>query len=182
MYFLIRKVGNRRNQYFNFVFIEYLQGAPLPTHIKTELKTHEFVTLYYFYFIKIFLLFFKNIFLFGMPHGMWNLMWIVGKNTRVEFLLQGIFPTQESNPGLPHCRQILYHLNHEGSHLVPPPGIRPEPPALEGQSLNHWTPREVPNLKHWKVVGNYMPNWFLFFLVWLYSIIIMVIGEIKMEF
>ena len=24
----------------------------------------------------------------------------------------GIFPTQESNPGLPHCRQILYHLNH----------------------------------------------------------------------
>ena len=30
------------------------------------------------------------------------------------FLLQGIFPTQESNPGLPHCRQILYHLSHQG--------------------------------------------------------------------
>ena len=29
--------------------------------------------------------------------------------------LQGIFPTQESNPGLPHCRQILYHLSHQGS-------------------------------------------------------------------
>ena len=30
-----------------------------------------------------------------------------GKNTGVgcHFLLQGIFPTQESNPGLPHCRQ-----------------------------------------------------------------------------
>ena len=26
-------------------------------------------------------------------------------------LLQGIFPTQESNPGLPHCRQILYQLS-----------------------------------------------------------------------
>ena len=26
------------------------------------------------------------------------------------FLLQGIFPTQASNPGLPHCRQILYCL------------------------------------------------------------------------
>ena len=25
-------------------------------------------------------------------------------------LLQGIFPTQGSNPGLPHCRQILYQL------------------------------------------------------------------------
>ena len=27
-----------------------------------------------------------------------------------QFLLQGIFPTQGSNPCLPHCRQILYHL------------------------------------------------------------------------
>ena len=27
-------------------------------------------------------------------------------------LLQGIFPTQGSNPGLPHCRQILYQLSH----------------------------------------------------------------------
>ena len=27
-------------------------------------------------------------------------------------LLQGVFPTQRSNLGLPHCRQILYHLNH----------------------------------------------------------------------
>ena len=27
-------------------------------------------------------------------------------------LLQGIFPTQGSNPGLPHCRQILYCLSH----------------------------------------------------------------------
>ena len=26
---------------------------------------------------------------------------------------QGIFPTQGSNPGLPHCRQILYHLSHQ---------------------------------------------------------------------
>ena len=27
-------------------------------------------------------------------------------------LLQGIFPTQGSNPGLQHCRWILYHLSH----------------------------------------------------------------------
>ena len=43
-----------------------------------------------------------------------------GKNT-VECchaLLQGIFPTQGSNPGFPHCRQILYHLSHQGSRLV----------------------------------------------------------------
>ena len=33
------------------------------------------------------------------------------------FLFQGIFPTQELNPGLLHCRQILYHLSHQGSPL-----------------------------------------------------------------
>ena len=38
-----------------------------------------------------------------------------GKNTRVgcHFLLWGIFPTQGSNLGLLHCRQLLYHLSHE---------------------------------------------------------------------
>ena len=30
-------------------------------------------------------------------------------------LLQGIFPTQESNPGLPHYRWILYQLSYQGS-------------------------------------------------------------------
>ena len=29
--------------------------------------------------------------------------------------LQGIFPTQRSSPGLLHCRQIRYHLRHQGS-------------------------------------------------------------------
>ena len=29
-------------------------------------------------------------------------------------LLQGIFPTQGLNLGLPHCRQILYQLSHKG--------------------------------------------------------------------
>ena len=40
-----------------------------------------------------------------------------GKSTGVgcRFLLQGIFPTQGSNPGLPHYRQTLYHLSHQGS-------------------------------------------------------------------
>ena len=40
-----------------------------------------------------------------------------GKNTGVDChaLLQGIFPTQGMNPGLSHCRQILYHLSHQRS-------------------------------------------------------------------
>ena len=32
------------------------------------------------------------------------------------FLLQGIFLTQGSNPGLLHCRQTFYHLSHQGNH------------------------------------------------------------------
>ena len=34
------------------------------------------------------------------------------------FLLQRIFLTQGSNPGLPHGRQTLYHLSHQGSPKV----------------------------------------------------------------
>ena len=33
-------------------------------------------------------------------------------------LLQGIVPTQGSNPGLPRCRQILYQLSHQGSPRI----------------------------------------------------------------
>ena len=46
-----------------------------------------------------------------------------GKSTGVDchFLLQEIFPTQISNPGLPHCRQMLYHLSHQGSSWGPSP-------------------------------------------------------------
>ena len=42
-----------------------------------------------------------------------------GQNTGVGCLslLQGIFPTQGSNPGLPHCRQIFYQLSYQGSPL-----------------------------------------------------------------
>ena len=41
----------------------------------------------------------------------------LGKNTRVgsHSLLQGLFPTQGSNPDLLHCRQVLYQVSHQGS-------------------------------------------------------------------
>ena len=42
----------------------------------------------------------------------------LGKNTGVGWhtLLQRIFQTQGSNPGLPHCRWILYHLSHQAHY------------------------------------------------------------------
>ena len=44
----------------------------------------------------------------------WN---FPGKNTGVDshFLLQKIFLIQGLNPGLLHCRQVLYHLSHQGN-------------------------------------------------------------------
>ena len=43
-----------------------------------------------------------------------------GKNSGVgcHDLHQGIFPIQGSNPGLPNCRQIFYHLSHQGSPRI----------------------------------------------------------------
>ena len=43
-----------------------------------------------------------------------------GKSTGMgcHALLQGIFPAQWLNPGLLHCRQILYHLSHQGSPRI----------------------------------------------------------------
>ena len=43
-----------------------------------------------------------------------------GKNSGLgcHALLQGVFPTQGSNPGLPHCSQILYQMSHKGSPRI----------------------------------------------------------------
>ena len=48
------------------------------------------------------------------PHGLYSPWNSLGQNTGVGnlSLLQGIFPTQGSSTGLPHCRWILYQLNH----------------------------------------------------------------------
>ena len=54
------------------------------------------------------------------PHRLYNPWNSPGLNTGVgsRSFLQGIFPTRGSDPGLPHCRWILYQLSHQGS-----PGI-----------------------------------------------------------
>ena len=50
------------------------------------------------------------------PHGLYSPWNFSGQNTGVGSLslLQAIFATR-LNPGLPHCRQILYQLSHKGS-------------------------------------------------------------------
>ena len=83
------------------------------------------------------------------PHGL-CLPWdSPGQNTGVGSLslLQGTFPTQGLNPGLPHYRWTLYQLNHKGSPRIlervaypfcsgpSDPGIEPGSPALQADSL-----------------------------------------------
>ena len=55
------------------------------------------------------------------PHGLYSPWNFPGRNTGVgsSSLLQEIFPTQGSNPGLLHCRRILYQLSYEGSPQWP---------------------------------------------------------------
>ena len=54
------------------------------------------------------------------PHGLYSPWNSLAQNTGMGSLslLQGIFPTQGSNPGLLHCRQILYQLSHKGSPRI----------------------------------------------------------------
>ena len=72
-----------------------------------------------------------------------------GKNSGVccHALVQGIFPTQGLNPGLPHCWRILYCLSHQGNPRIlewviypllqgnNSPGIEPGSFALQADSL-----------------------------------------------
>ena len=52
------------------------------------------------------------------PHGLYSPWNSPGQNTGMGSLLQGIFPTQGLNPGLMHCRWILYQLNHKGRSRI----------------------------------------------------------------
>ena len=81
------------------------------------------------------------------PHGLYSLWNSPDQNTGVgsPSLLQGIFPIEELNRGLLHCRKILYQLSYQGSlqdpvvapHriLVLLRGIKPTSPALQGGFL-----------------------------------------------
>ena len=69
-----------------------------------------------------------------LPHGLYSLWNSPGQNTGVGslFLLQGIFPTQRLNPGLPHCRQILYQGKPKNTGVGTCPFSRGSPgPGIE---------------------------------------------------
>ena len=89
------------------------------------------------------------------PHGLNS----PGQNTGVGklSLLQGIFPTQGSKPGLLHCRQIIYQLIHKGSPRMLVwvaysfssgsfwPGNQTGVSCVTGGFFTSWAIREAPN-------------------------------------
>ena len=92
------------------------------------------------------------------PRGLcspWNSL---GQNPGVGScsLLQGIFPTQGMNPGLPHCRWILCQLSHQGIwrilEWVANPFSRTSSQhrnqtgvsCMAGEFFTSWIPREAP--------------------------------------
>ena len=86
------------------------------------------------------------------PHGL-----ILQTRTGVGSLslLQGIFPTKGSNPGLPHCRRILYQRRHKGSPRIlewvaypfsrgpSQPRNRTGVPWIAGRFFTSWSIREA---------------------------------------
>ena len=86
------------------------------------------------------------------PHGLYSPWNSPGWNTGVasHCHLQGVFPSQGSNPGLPHCKWILYQLSHQGS-----------PRILE------WVAYPFPSRSSWPrnqtgvscIAGGFFTNW-----------------------
>ena len=76
------------------------------------------ISLYVKVYVKVLTIWFNSLQCYGLQPTRLLCPWnFPGKYTGVGSysLLQGIFPTQGWNPGLLPCRQILYHLSHQGS-------------------------------------------------------------------
>ena len=86
------------------------------------------------------------------PHGLhspWN---SPGQNTRVgslSILQLAIFPTEGWNPGLPHCRRILYQLSHEGSPRILEWVAYPVSSGSSQMCCSPWGPKSWTWLKNW---------------------------------
>ena len=96
------------------------------------------------------------------PHRLYSLWNSPGQNTGVGSLslLQGIFPTQGLNPGLPHYRLILYQLSHKGSPRI----LEWVPhPFSSGSSLSrNWT-----GVSH--IAGGFFTNWAIKECIYIYK-------------
>ena len=98
-------------------------------------------------------------------HGLYSPWNSPGQNTGVASLslLQGIFLTQRSNPGLLHCRVNLYQLSHKGSPRIlgwvaypfstrsSRPRNRTGVSCIAGRFFTNWTIRKVGGKVKWYI-------------------------------
>ena len=89
------------------------------------------------------------------PHGLYNPWNSPGQNTGVgsHSLLKGIFLTQGSNSGLPHCRWILYHLSHQGSPCLQKEEVKESEVAQSCPTLCNPMDSPCTNLHPWDFLG-----------------------------
>ena len=94
--------GKSRNPFAQFPNLSNFHNEHLPAEEKWKSESHSVVS--------------DSLW----PHGLYSPWNSPGQNTRVGSLSlpQGIFPIQESNWGLLHCRWILYQLSHKGSPRI----------------------------------------------------------------
>ena len=101
-----------------------------------------------------------------------------------------IFPTQRSNPGLPHCRRILYHLSHQGNPWILEwvaysfssrsswPRNKTEVSCIEGGFFTNGATREPPFL----VQGPFFFLFLSFFSIWINELIFFIFFLFKIKF
>ena len=137
----------------DFVWKELLPLL-LPTHRVKWLLCLHFCCIYQFVSIQSIL----------ELYSPWN---SPGQNTGVGSLslLQGIFPTQGLNPGLPHCWWILYQLSHKGSPRIlewvaypfsrgsPQPRNWTRVSCITGGFFTNWAMREAFTLNFEQLLG-----------------------------
>ena len=90
------------------------------------------------------------------PHGLYSPWNSPGQNTGVGSLslLQGIFPTQGSNPGLPHCRRIIYQLSHKES-----PKLLEDREKLRWLRVWQWLFSTIPKAWSMKEIVRFATPW-----------------------
>ena len=115
------------------------------------------------------------------PHGLYSPWNSPGQSTGVGSLslLQGIFPTQGLNPGLPCCRRILYQLSHKGS-----PRILENSQAwfpLELTGLISFYPRdsqESSPAPQFDSINSSFFFKFIYLFIWLYQVLVWHLGSL----
>ena len=118
---------------------------------------------------------FSCVWLFATPWTIYSPWNSSGHNSGVGSLslLQGIFPTQGSNPGLPHWRRILYQLSHKGSPrilewIASPFSSGSFQPrnwtgvsCIVGRFFTNWAIKEALRMRSWGVYSSTPCHWLM---------------------